>query len=100
MTAFDRPAPVLNDPGWFPDPLAQHHLRYFDGREWTDHVTHRGPEPCAGCHTDDGGAGPLASQPPVENLQPKGDTAVTDVNRRPRAPDRRRVRGRGDASRR
>jgi hypothetical protein len=36
--------------GWFPDPEGVHHLRYFDGVDWTDHVTHFGPTPCQGCH--------------------------------------------------
>jgi len=35
--------------GWFDDPEAQHRMRYFDGHHWTDHVTHYGPTPCAGC---------------------------------------------------
>lgn len=38
-----------SDPGWYIDPLEQHKLRYFDGTQWTDHVTHYGPEPCIGC---------------------------------------------------
>ena len=24
---------------WHPDPTGRHHLRYFDGKKWTDHVT-------------------------------------------------------------
>lgn len=35
--------------GWHPDPRAEHQLRYFDGRAWTEHVTHYGPTPCTGC---------------------------------------------------
>ena len=35
--------------GWHPDPRGQHDLRYFDGRRWTEHVTHHGPTPCSGC---------------------------------------------------
>ncbi|MDA3041106.1 MAG: DUF2510 domain-containing protein [Actinomycetota bacterium] len=34
---------------WYADPLGQHHLRFFDGRQWTDAVTHFGPVPCRGC---------------------------------------------------
>lgn len=35
--------------GWHPDPRGRHELRYFDGRRWSDHVTHFGPVPCTGC---------------------------------------------------
>lgn len=35
--------------GWFKDPRRLHNLRYFDGQFWTEHVTHFGPTPCAGC---------------------------------------------------
>lgn len=35
--------------GWFPDPTGDHRMRYFDGLEWTEHVTHFGPQPCHGC---------------------------------------------------
>ena len=43
----DLPFPSRAD--WYVDPLAQHHLRYFDGMQWTDSVTHFGPTPCRGC---------------------------------------------------
>jgi hypothetical protein len=35
--------------GWHRDPWRQHDLRYHDGRQWTEHVTHFGPVPCQGC---------------------------------------------------
>ncbi len=35
--------------GWHNDPKGHHRLRYFDGDEWTDHVTHFGPTPCLRC---------------------------------------------------
>ena len=42
----------LTEPGWYPDPAGEHHLRYFNGTGWTSHVTHYGPTPCRGCsHT-------------------------------------------------
>ena len=50
MTTFEEAPAAVEDSGWFPDPLLQHDLRYFDGGDWTDHVTHRGPEPCWSCH--------------------------------------------------
>ncbi len=49
MAVIDHPALDVTEPGWFPDPNHQHNLRYFDGNTWTDHVTHYGPTPCAGC---------------------------------------------------
>lgn len=38
--------------GWFNDPTGKHNQRFFDGDEWTEHVTHTGPLPCAGCRSD------------------------------------------------
>lgn len=35
--------------GWHDDPMGEHQLRYHDGEGWTEHVTHFGPRPCAGC---------------------------------------------------
>jgi hypothetical protein len=29
-------------PGWHPDPLGRHHLRYWDGDRWTEHVADSG----------------------------------------------------------
>lgn len=31
-------APQAVPPGWFPDPVHQARLRYWDGTQWTDHV--------------------------------------------------------------
>ncbi len=36
-------------PGWNHDPFGEHKLRYRDAHGWTDHCTHFGPVPCAGC---------------------------------------------------
>lgn len=35
--------------GWFDDPQGEHAKRYFNGTDWTTHVTHFGPSPCEGC---------------------------------------------------
>jgi hypothetical protein len=35
--------------GWFVDPFGVHELRWFDGRQWSGHVTHFGPVPCEAC---------------------------------------------------
>ncbi len=56
MTAIELPKPVTSlalDAGWHRDPMGEHRLRYFDGAEWTDHVTHFGPWPCEGCDSVD-----------------------------------------------
>ena len=29
-------------PNWYPDPSGRHQLRYFDGAQWTDHVSSNG----------------------------------------------------------
>lgn len=57
MAVIDHPPTSTTTTGWFDDPLGEHHLRYFDGATWTDHVTHFGPTPCGGC------AGASASEP-------------------------------------
>lgn len=31
-----------NPPRWMPDPTGQHELRYWDGTQWTDHVSDAG----------------------------------------------------------
>jgi Protein of unknown function (DUF2510) len=31
------PAQWMPGPAWYPDPQGQHRLRYWDGRQWTDH---------------------------------------------------------------
>jgi hypothetical protein len=43
------PAPPVAAKGWHDDPWHHHELRYHDGAGWTEHVTHFGPVPCAGC---------------------------------------------------
>ena len=40
---------MFREPGWFNDPSGLHQLRYFDGIDWTEHVTHSGPTPCERC---------------------------------------------------
>jgi len=36
--AFAPPQVVQVPAGWFPDPIRDHELRYWDGRVWTQHV--------------------------------------------------------------
>jgi len=44
------PTPTKVERGWHTDPFDQHDLRFHDGSDWTDHVTHFGPVPCRGCN--------------------------------------------------
>ncbi|MGH9186137.1 MAG: phospholipid scramblase-related protein [Acidimicrobiales bacterium] len=37
----DTPTGV-HAPAWYPDPFGRHELRYYDGRQWTEHVSDRG----------------------------------------------------------
>ncbi|MEM8923140.1 MAG: DUF2510 domain-containing protein [Actinomycetota bacterium] len=55
LPTTDRPMAVLPTTvatarGWHADPQRQHDLRFHDGDNWTDHVTHLGPVPCRGCN--------------------------------------------------
>ena len=45
FAALDRsgPAPpMVRLAAWLPDPTGRHELRYFDGSEWTEHVSSGG----------------------------------------------------------
>ncbi len=43
MTAFNPPPKVPATPaGWYADPLGRHEMRYFDGTQWTEHVSSHG----------------------------------------------------------
>ena len=51
-------------PDWYPDPGGVHELRYFDGTQWTDHVSNHG----------------VTSVDPVgQNQVPTTNTAPTSV---------------------
>ena len=45
--------PPAPEPGWHPDPTGRHHLRYWNGQVWTEHVNDQGTP----------GTDPLASPP-------------------------------------
>ena len=36
------PAPVAGPPAWHADPTGRHHHRYWDGSQWTEHVSDNG----------------------------------------------------------
>lgn len=46
---------------WYPDPMGRHELRYFDGANWTDHVSDRG----------------ITAVDPVMGSAPAGSVAAT-----------------------
>ncbi|SDQ25788.1 DUF2510 domain-containing protein [Microbacterium sp. cf332] len=58
----DVPESVPTAPaGWHPDPSGQHQLRYWDGQQWTDHVS---PYPEAGHEANgEGGTAPATARP-------------------------------------
>lgn len=35
---------TTSTPGWYPDPMHRHEVRYFDGSAWTDHVADAGTQ--------------------------------------------------------
>jgi uncharacterized protein YxjI len=35
-------APAQHPPGWYPDPFGRHETRWWDGRQWTEHVASHG----------------------------------------------------------
>lgn len=36
--------PDAAPPAWYPDPMGRHQLRYFDGAQWTEHVSSNGQQ--------------------------------------------------------
>jgi uncharacterized protein YxjI len=46
--------PSQTPPNWYPDPLGRHELRYWDGSQWTEHVSSHGRQsvdpPTQGSH--------------------------------------------------
>ena len=54
------------DAAWHPDPFGRHELRYWDGSEWTEHVS-------------DGGV--AATDPPVATPVETPPAAVTYLHR-------------------
>ena len=34
--------PTMTPAGWYPDPGRRHDLRYWDGKDWSSHVSDRG----------------------------------------------------------
>jgi uncharacterized protein (AIM24 family) len=73
---------------WHPDPTGRHELRYWDGNQWTEHVSDGGiqsvspltPPEEPGTHT--GGIEPAAERPAVDeaSAEPVGDAWVGEAH--------------------
>jgi hypothetical protein len=68
------PSPPMAPAGWNPDPYGRHAFRYWDGGQWTEHVSDHGdtgvdppPTPTADTLPPDGGAmeSPMPAREPV-----------------------------------
>jgi uncharacterized RDD family membrane protein YckC len=59
-----------NPARWAPDPLGRHEYRYWDGAQWTEHVS-------------DGGV--VRTDPPIAGPAPTADTPATDTPATPAA---------------
>ncbi len=53
--------PAAAPPNWYPDPMGRHQLRYFDGTQWTEHVSSNGAQSVDPLHA---GAVPVAAHDP------------------------------------
>ena len=49
-------------PAWHPDPTGRHELRYWDGAQWTDHVSDRGVQAVSPLYPE---AGPVTTEPVI-----------------------------------
>lgn len=61
--------PAGTPPGWFPDPFGRYEARYWDGWQWTPHVTTRGApamDPPFPGPPPTGGGGPAPPYPPLQ----------------------------------
>ena len=70
---------------WHPDPTGRHEHRYWDGTEWTDHISNGGVAGTDPLH----GAGPVAGESRLDRL----DSAVAVGNEADQDQIRRQVRG-------
>jgi uncharacterized protein YxjI len=64
MTDSTQPSGEGHPPGWHADPMGRHHLRYWDGRTWTHHVSSNGQQ---------------SVDAPTAPVLPVGDQSATEV---------------------
>lgn len=67
-------------PGWHPDPFGRHEHRFFDGNQWTEHVSNRGT-----ATTDPVGATDQA--PPPGGAPPGSGPPAWEATATPAAPE-------------
>lgn len=65
-------------PGWYPDPMGSESTRYFDGQNWTEHLSSAPP---VTSHGDPGGE-PLV-EPALDSASQKTDHATATASRVP-----------------
>ena len=56
--------PGAAPPNWYPDPMGRHQLRWFDGTQWTEHVSSNGSQALDPLHP---GAVPAVAQDPSKH---------------------------------
>ena len=71
--------------GWYPDPTQRHEHRYYDGTEWTDHVSDQGV-----ASTD-----PLGAMTPPRRIMDRLDDSMAIGNEGDPAKLERQLRGSG-----
>jgi uncharacterized protein YxjI len=63
--------PTSTPAGWHPDPLGRHEHRYWDGTQWTEHVSSHGKQ----------SVDPPEGHSPVPTVERKTEKVVRDVER-------------------
>ena len=82
----------MSEAGWYPNPQDPRTVRYFDGRQWTEHVQVLNPRAAAGT------AAGAAAQGSVTGALNAGDSDTrADLAHGRGARDRRLLAGRDDA---
>jgi uncharacterized protein YxjI len=72
-------APPTSPAGWYADPLGRHEMRYFDGAQWTEHVSSHGRQsvdpPVGGSHVPTVQRDPSKVQQDVQRAGQAGQAA-------------------------
>lgn len=77
---------TTHDPDWYPDPWGRHELRYFDGADWTEHVSSHGRQSVSPVDTTEVKTVTGAQSP--ERVQHQVDKHFTNAERRGADVDR------------